>query len=189
MQLELRGVQMDKIQVQKSLCAASLLAMLSVGAPAMAENGSADGLTINNYISRTSHAPATRNIVHDGIFDTVNGEIEETTLENWTADTASSIMFDADLANNVSDSINLTGTASDTVKLMGINIYSDSQTKNSTLTLFKNGVSPDIDISNYIQYTNNHKYTVSKGNAGEIVLRKRLGFHLHNRNAGIHTHF
>ena len=172
MQLELRGVQMDKIQVQKSLCAASLLAMLSVGAPAMAENGSADGLTINNYISRTSHAPATRNIVHDGIFDTVNGEIEETTLENWTADTAASIMFDADLANGTSDGINVTGTAAGSVKLMGINIFSDSTTKTSTLALFKNGVSPDIDVSDYTQYTNNYKYTVSKGNPGEITLTR-----------------
>ena len=166
---------MDNLKVQKSLCAASLLAMLSVGVPALAADGETSSatqdITINNYLNGSSLAPATKKVVHDEIFDTVNGVIEETTLENWTADTASSIMFDADLTNNVSDSINITGAADGTVKLMGINIFSESDAKENTLTLFKNGVSPDIDISNYIQYTNNHKYVVSKGNAGEIVLK------------------
>lgn len=165
---------MDNLKVQKSLCAASLLAVLSIGVPAYADGeppNPAKDLTINNYLNIPTIAPATRAVVHDEIFDTVNGAIEETTLENWTADTASSIMFDADLANNVSDSINITGTAESTVKLMGINIYSDSVTKDNTVTLFKNGISPDIDISNYIQYTNDRKYIVTKGNAGELVLK------------------
>ena len=165
---------MDNLKVQKSLCAASLLAVLSIGVPAYADGETpnpAKDLTINNYLNIPTIAPATRAVVHDEIFDTVNGAIEETTLENWTSDTASSIMFDADLANNVSDSINITGTAEGTVKLMGINIYSDSTTKDNTITLFKNGISPDIDISNYIQYTNDRKYVVTKGNAGELVLK------------------
>ena len=165
---------MDNLKVQKSLCAASLLAVLSIGVPAYADGETpnpAKDLTINNYLNIPTIAPATRAVVHDEIFDTVNGAIEETTLENWTSDTASSIMFDADLANNVSDSINITGTAESTVKLMGINIYSDSTTKDNTITLFKNGISPDIDISNYIQYTNDRKYVVTKGNAGELVLK------------------
>ena len=138
-------------QLGKKLCIACFMtALMTAPACAAPETQETANATPPVPLSRSSSAD----------IDTADKKTENTQLDSFSG--SQTVMFDADLKNSASDSFTVTGNvASDSSAVVNaINIYTDSEKTKETITLFTGGKSPNIDLSNYAQFTNNSKYTI-----------------------------
>ena len=87
---------------------------------------------------------------------TTNSTTENTQLDSFFG--SQTMQFDVDLKNSTSDTFTVTGNIADgsTAVVQAINVYTDSEKPVETIVLFTDGKSPNIDLSNYAQFTNNN---------------------------------
>ena len=76
------------------------------------------------------------------------------------------------MKNSTSDTFTVTGNIADgsTAVVQAINVYTDSEKPVETIVLFTDGKSPNIDLSNYAQFTNNSKYIITQSTTTPGVL-------------------
>lgn len=85
------------------------------------------------------------------------------------------ILFDTNLFEGTSDNFTVANpvTGDGTIKLSGLNILKDSVITQGdrTITLFNGGNSPAIDVSDFVAYTNENKYSVKNAStAGQLIV-------------------
>ena len=101
---------------------------------------------------------------------TTNSTTENTQLDSFSG--SQTMQFDVDLKNSTSDTFTVTGNIADgsTAVVQAINVYTDSEKPVETIVLFTDGKSPNIDLSNYAQFTNNSKYIITQSTTTPGVL-------------------